>query len=181
MKEKRQLKPLLDGQQQDAEEFLCLYLDALEEELPALLTSSSGRQSARPALELEVEEPSQGFVVRQLPHLCTELGIEEYTDRIGNLSSHLFTRIFGGSSVRMSHFKQARCHTEDWRSLHLDIQHDSIRTVQDALAYISQPQSGEQISASGFGLASQQVLIEALPPILVLHLDRVRYDVAAGV
>jgi hypothetical protein len=36
--------------------FLCLYLDALEEELPTLLTSSSGRQSARPALELEVEE-----------------------------------------------------------------------------------------------------------------------------
>ncbi|KAI0264774.1 hypothetical protein BGY98DRAFT_598981 [Russula aff. rugulosa BPL654] len=33
---------------------------------------------------------------------------------------------------------------KNWRSLHLDIQHDSIRTVQDALAYISQPQSGEQ-------------------------------------
>jgi hypothetical protein len=96
--------------------------------------------------------------------------------------------------------------TEDWRSLHLDIQvrvssfllvlsarmlrrrltsglcaqHDSIRTVQDALAYISQPQSGEQISASGLGNASQQVLVEALPPVLVLHLNRVRYDAAAG-
>jgi hypothetical protein len=30
------------------------------------------------------------------------------------------------------------------------------------------------------GNASEQVLIEALPPILVLHLNRVRYDVAAG-
>ncbi|KAI0265024.1 hypothetical protein BGY98DRAFT_1181644 [Russula aff. rugulosa BPL654] len=166
------LKPLLDGQQQDAEEFLCLYLDALEEELPALLTSSSGRQSARPALELEVEDPrclSQADEVEVKASWCT------------NLVESPITRIFGGkfcSHVRTSNKPDVT--TEDWRSLHLDIQHDSIRTVQDALAYISQPQSGEQISASGSGSASQQVLIEALPPILVLHLDRVRYDVAAG-
>jgi len=37
-----------------------------------------------------------------------------------------------------------------------------------------------QVSASGLGEASQQVLIEALPPVLVLHLNRVRYDAAAG-
>jgi hypothetical protein len=37
-------------------------------------------------------------------------------------------------------------------------------------------------SSSSLGNESQQVLIEALPPVLVLHLnrDRVRYDVAAG-
>ncbi|KAI0262013.1 hypothetical protein BGY98DRAFT_940548 [Russula aff. rugulosa BPL654] len=34
-----------DGQQQDAEEFLSLYLDTLDEELPALLPSISGSQS----------------------------------------------------------------------------------------------------------------------------------------
>ena len=37
-----------------------------------------------------------------------------------------------------------------------------------------------QVGASGLDDASQQVLIEALPPVLVLHLNRVRYDVAAG-
>ena len=90
--------------------------------------------------------------------------------------------------------------TEDWRSLHLDIQvrvyflhvlfarmstlilfpqPDSIRTVQDAIARISHS-SSVQISASGLSDASQQVLIEALPPVLVLHLNRVRYDASAG-
>ena len=59
-------------------------------------------------------------------------------------------------------------------------QDDLIRTVQDSLAHISQPQSGEQVSASGLGNASQQVPIEALPPVLVLHLNRVRYDATAG-
>ena len=55
-----------------------------------------------------------------------------------------------------------------------------MRTVQDTLAHISQPRSDKQVSASGSGNASQQVLIEALPPVLVLHLNRVRYDATAG-
>ncbi|KAI0280025.1 hypothetical protein BGY98DRAFT_377067 [Russula aff. rugulosa BPL654] len=37
-----------------------------------------------------------------------------------------------------------------------------------------------QASTSDLGNTSQQVLIEALPPVLVLHLNRVRYDAAAG-
>ena len=37
-----------------------------------------------------------------------------------------------------------------------------------------------QVGTSGLSNASQQVLIEALPPVLVLHLDRVRYDATAG-
>ena len=67
-----------NGQQQDAEEFLCLYLDALDEELAALLASVSGRQSSSAALEIEdrrvsqsgqTQVGSQGFVVRQLFYL----------------------------------------------------------------------------------------------------------------
>jgi ubiquitin carboxyl-terminal hydrolase 10 len=37
-----------------------------------------------------------------------------------------------------------------------------------------------QVSASDLGNVSQQVLIEVLPPVLVLHLNRARYDAAAG-
>ena len=35
-------------------------------------------------------------------------------------------------------------------------------------------------SGSSDSDASQQILIEALPPVLVLHLKRFRYDAAAG-
>ena len=35
-------------------------------------------------------------------------------------------------------------------------------------------------SGSSDSDASQQMLIEALPPVLVLHLKRFRYDAAAG-
>ena len=89
---------------------------------------------------------------------------------------------------------------EDWRSLRLDIQvrfsfhitrtyllvidveilqkHDSVSNIEDALSRISHLQP-VQLGPSGFSEASQQVLIEVLPPVLVLHLKRFLYDVDA--
>ena len=89
---------------------------------------------------------------------------------------------------------------QDWRSLQLDIQvrypsshfthtyilvteiepskkHDSVLTIEDALKRISHLQP-VQLDPSGFSEASQQVLIETVPPVLVLHLKRFLYDVA---
>lgn len=58
-------------------------------------------------------------------------------------------------------------------------QPDSIHTVQDALEHITHPQF-VQVSASGSGNTSQRVLIDVLPPVLVLHIDRVLFDATAG-
>ena len=58
-------------------------------------------------------------------------------------------------------------------------QPDSVNTIQDALACISRSQSVQR-GPTDLGDSSHQVLIEALPPILVLHLKRFRYDAAAG-
>jgi hypothetical protein len=134
--------------------------------------------------------------------------IEEYTDPNRLIpSTHLSHVYLGGSSVHMTALqtspmlpqKTGDRSTSTSRSVSppfsscfphgcpggdlpsgLRPQHDSIRTVQDTLAYISQPQSGEQTSASGSGNASQQVFIQSLPPVLVLHFNRVRYDAAVG-
>ena len=88
---------------------------------------------------------------------------------------------------------------EDWRPLQLDIlvrlpshsaphdlvidietlqKPDSVHAIEDALAQISHPQP-VQLGPSGSGEASKQVFLETLPPILVLHLKRFLYDVAA--
>ena len=56
--------------------------------------------------------------------------------------------------------------------------HDSVSTIEDALACISHLQP-VQLGPSGFSEASQQVLIEVLPPVLVLHLKRFLYDMDA--
>jgi ubiquitin carboxyl-terminal hydrolase 10 len=54
---------------------------------------------------------------------------------------------------------------------------DSVYTIEDALTRISHPQPVE-LGPSGLSEASQQVLVEALPPVLVLHLKRFLYDLA---
>lgn len=63
------------------------------------------------------------------------------------------------------------------------MQRDQIHTIQDALSYISHPQSVQMTHSTRPGViveASQQVLIEALPPVLVLHMKRFCYDTTVG-
>ena len=57
------------------------------------------------------------------------------------------------------------------------LQPDSVHTIQDALAHLAQPQP-VQAGQSSSSEASQQVLLEALPPVLVLHLERFLHDAA---
>lgn len=66
---------------------------------------------------------------------------------------------------------------EAWRALRLDIQTDSIHTVQDALAHMAAPQLLELDSARQ---ASIQHLLEALPPVLVVAFKRFFYDKDVG-
>jgi ubiquitin carboxyl-terminal hydrolase 10 len=58
-------------------------------------------------------------------------------------------------------------------------QFDSVHTVEDALTHISQPQRASQpvqVGQLSSSDVSQQVQIEALPPVLVLRLKRLLYD-----
>jgi ubiquitin carboxyl-terminal hydrolase 10 len=54
-----------------------------------------------------------------------------------------------------------------------------VHTIEDTLARISHPHP-LQLGSSGLSEASQQVLVEELPQILVLHLKRFLYDGATN-
>ena len=59
------------------------------------------------------------------------------------------------------------------------LQREQIHTIKDALQLISTPSSVQVTSPTRPGVtleASQQVLIETVPPILVLHMKRFLYD-----
>jgi hypothetical protein len=58
-------------------------------------------------------------------------------------------------------------------------QPDSVLTVEDALTHISQPQP-VQAGQLGSSEMSQQVQIEALPSVLVIHPKRFLHDAAAN-
>jgi ubiquitin carboxyl-terminal hydrolase 10 len=143
----------------------------------------------------------QTRTVRVIPFLTTEFMLTSFR-QIKTADSPI-TRIFGGkfrSTLRVPHQKDSVV-VEDWRSLRLDIQvcflhprlpfpevtvliqRDTIHTIKDALAHISSPQSVQVTSVTRPGAildASQQVHIESLPPILILHLKRFLYDANKG-
>lgn len=62
------------------------------------------------------------------------------------------------------------------------VQREQVESIEDALRYISHPQTVQMSSVTKGGAvvdASQQVLVDSFPPILVLHLKRFLYDTTA--
>ncbi|KAA1469297.1 cysteine proteinase [Dentipellis sp. KUC8613] len=186
MKETRRFENMRGGHQEDAEEFFGFYLDTLEEELLSLLSSLNPSKAAAPAAPANtkaVEEREE-----ETPHEdgWMEVGKRNkmVVTRTLKSTESPITRIFGGkfrSTLRAPHQRDSVM-VEDWRALQLDIQRDNVHTIKDALSHISQPQSVQVTSPTRPGVtieASQQILIESLPPILVLHLKRFLYDVNA--
>ncbi|KAL0946429.1 hypothetical protein HGRIS_012652 [Hohenbuehelia grisea] len=170
------------GQQEDAEEFFGFYLETLEEELLELVNAISPQPQKEPPHVEEREEDAppedDGWM---------EVGKKNKTvvTRTLKTTESPITRIFGGKfrSTLKAPGQKDSVTVEDWRSLRLDIQREQIHTIQDALSHISHPQSVQMTHPSRSGVtveASQQVLIDALPPILVLHLKRFCYDTGVG-
>jgi hypothetical protein len=63
------------------------------------------------------------------------------------------------------------------------VQSEHVHTVEDALMHLTHPETVQVHSGVRGGLvdASKQVLIESLPPILVVHVKRFLYDLHGGV
>jgi len=170
------------GHQEDAEEFLGFYLDTLEDELLSLLTSVSPKPNAQSLNHTEEREEAapkeNGWM---------EVGRKNRTvvTRTAKTTDSPITRIFGGtfrSTLRVPQHKDSVV-VESWRALQLDIQRDQVNTIGEALQCISNPQPVTVTSPTRPGVsvdAHQQVLIESLPPILVLHLKRFLYDTQVG-
>jgi len=178
LKEKKRFDHMRGGHQEDAEEFLGFYLDTLEEELLTLSSSLNPQAPAPQNGSAATNNTQDGWL---------EVGKRNRTvhTRTTKTVDSPITRIFGGkfrSTLRVPHQKDSVIE-EDWRSLRLDIQRDTIHTIKDALVHISSPEPVQFTSVTRPGAildASKQVHIESLPPILILHLKRFLYDANKG-
>ncbi|KAF8584110.1 cysteine proteinase [Ramaria rubella] len=181
LKEKKRFDSMRGGQQEDAEEFLGFYLETLEEELLSIITRFSSHGSSTlehviPAMDEQVEndKPTDGWL---------EVGKKNKTviTRTHKTLDSPISRIFGGkfrTSLRVPGARETAM-VDPWSRLQLDIQPDYIRTIEDALRNIATPGTVQVTSSSRSALqvdASQQTLIEILPPVLILHLKRFLYD-----
>ncbi|KAJ3106101.1 hypothetical protein HDU96_008323 [Phlyctochytrium bullatum] len=94
------------------------------------------------------------------------------------------TRIFGGrmrSIIRRAGSKDSVM-VEPFQSLQLDIAHDNVNTIEDALSKLTLPEHLDGLSNQQGGIveATKQNLLDELPPVLILHLKRFVYNSIGG-
>ncbi|KAI8982818.1 hypothetical protein BD414DRAFT_491218 [Trametes punicea] len=176
MKEKKRFANMIGGHQEDAEEFLGFFLDTLEEELLSISQSLLPKEVAKAGVDEAQSHDGEWLEVGKKN--------KTVTTRTAKSTDSPITRIFGGKfrSTLRTPYQRESVTIEDWRSLQLDIQPENVKTLRDALQHISHPQQ-VQISIPTRPTAidaTQQVLIEALPPVLILHMKRFLYDTKVG-
>jgi ubiquitin carboxyl-terminal hydrolase 10 len=108
------------------------------------------------------------------------------TRSAGSTSSSPISKIFGGllrSELRVPGLKPSIM-TEPYQPLQLDIGSPTIRNIIDAMKGLTSQEKlqGDFNTARGKNVeASKQVLIDELPPVLILHLKRFHFDAEGGI
>lgn len=158
--------------QEDAQEFLSFIMDQMHDELLKLQGQSqmTGRNSSMVSTSEDDEWETVGpknksAVTRTQSFVPSEL-----------------SSIFGGQlqSVVKAKGNRASATVQPFLLLHLDISHEVIQTIEDALRLFSAPEKLDEYRASTAGKAGvvaarKSVKIQALPKIMILHLMRFGY------
>ncbi|PTB68575.1 cysteine proteinase [Trichoderma citrinoviride] len=165
------------GHQQDAEEFLGFLLQSLDDECTHVMRDLPVGHEEVPS-----SNASTGSGVASDDWL--EVGRKQRA-AVSRLSGHNtstpITKIFGGllrSEFRVPGLKDSIT-TERYQPLQLDIGSPDINNVVDALRGLTRPErlQGDFNSPRGKDVvATKQVFIESLPPVLILHLKRFQFD-----
>ena len=169
---------VVEGRQEDAEEFLTCLLNMISDEMAALLkmTASEAEQPPPPGQEAqgdwqEVSGRGRSQVTRRV------------TDQ-GGVVTPLQELALGlcRSSVKSAN-NESSATLQPFYTLQLDIQSDSISSVTDALVenFSSEILDGYICSKTNMAVEASRILsLEELPPILILHLKRFVYSGTSG-
>lgn len=166
------IKKLERGKQQDAEEFLTLLLEALNDECVKVIEAAGGNSNLRaPAIEPNATNEWQTVEKGGKPAVTQSSGLPELPNPV--------SKIFKGKQRSEVRVKQSISNTDQpFINLKLYIEDQSIKTIVDALLRMNATEnlSATEKSKSTFqnsGPAkTQQTFIHKLPCILVMHLIR---------
>jgi ubiquitin carboxyl-terminal hydrolase 10 len=178
------------GHQQDAEEFLGFLLEALHDECSQVILYLKESSTATTAVNSSTATPTGASSPAGTTNApWQEVGPKQrraVTRSSGQPSeSSPITKIFGGqlrSVLKVQGLKDSVT-LEPFQPLQLDIGSSHIRNIVDALKGLTQTETllGDFGSPRGpNSKTTKQVLIESIPPVLILHLKRFQFDAAAG-
>ncbi len=168
---------VMEGRQEDAEEFLTFLLNGLNDEVIGILRG---------------EDTDSNYSEKALPHDDGDAGNDDDWKEVGPKNRSCITRkqqlpdtpvadIFQGetrSCVQHS-ASEPTATLQPFFTLQLDIQSREVSSVSDALTvnFATEELDGYVCTATKRQVdASRSLSLESLPPVLVLHLKRFVYD-----
>jgi len=178
---------LVKNKQEDAHELLCQLLSEIHDEICQILqnsnknesTSSSDLSTLTADLQLNGDEKSEDWL---------QVGKRNRTHvlRTNEIQNSLITKIFAGKfrSIVHSSGNQKSVVNEPFFTLSLDIKDPKITTLDDALLrFCEQSAISDYVDSKNRQNAhtNKTMLIEQLPPILIVHLKCFLYDETDGI
>ncbi|XP_076960582.1 ubiquitin carboxyl-terminal hydrolase 24-like [Bidens hawaiensis] len=158
--------------QEDAQEFLSFIMHQMHDELLKLEGKSSNVNGNGSSFVSSVEEDDWETVGPKNKSAVT---------RTQNFVPSELSAIFGGqlrSVVKAAGSKDSAT-VQPFLLLHLDISHDGVANIEDALRLYSMPETLDEYRTTsgkaGVVTARKSVNLQALPKIMILHLKRFGY------
>ncbi|KAL8259503.1 hypothetical protein R6Q59_027456 [Mikania micrantha] len=158
--------------QEDAQEFLSFMMHQMHDELLKLEGQATNANGNGSSLASSVEDDDWETVGPKNKSAVT---------RTQNLAPSELSAIFGGQlrSVVKAKGNKDSATVQPFFLLHLDISHDGVANIEDALHLYSMPETLDEYRTTsgkaGIVTARKSVNLQRLPKILILHLKRFGY------
>ncbi|KAJ2744746.1 hypothetical protein GGI20_002715 [Coemansia sp. BCRC 34301] len=182
---KKNVFQTLRGQQEDAQEFMSYLVDGINEEISTILSAhrlsvnlASGAVVSPGANDnsswFEVGLHNKALHIRDSSETVAKTPITQIFGGLLQSTLNVPGAVSGGAASGAKGKALQSSNREAFQWLALDVSSDSVETIEDAFDQFVAPETIEgYMNLRGESVtATKQILLERVPPVLVLHLKR---------